>query len=210
MRGSASRHANTSLARWWEMLRIDSATLRVVPVGGPWREFSTRCHSELMREPLLPVCVVCPVESRALRLGVHVENVLASPGRGVGVVLDCLEIPIGVAGHGIHGNAPQEADFAVSAGSDLHARHQRFQVRRITFASYFHADEVAVRVILIVVDGITHFAQGPMELRFSGPDDGEANDRQRCRCEYKKKGGSDNQLEKSHTVLRAAGPGATR
>jgi hypothetical protein len=124
----------------------------------------------------LPVCVMCSVEGRALGLGMHVENVFASPGRGIRIILDRLQIPFGASSHGIHGDAAQEADLAVGTGSYLNSFDERLQVRRVSFAAYFHADEIAVGVVFIAINGIVHLAQGLMKLRFFGPDNSHAND----------------------------------
>src|SRR5258708_30210703 len=56
----------------------------------------------------LPVLVLSPIECDALRLGVHVENVLAIPGIGSGVILHGPQSPLSSIGHRINRNVAQE------------------------------------------------------------------------------------------------------
>ena len=105
-----------------------------------------------------------------------VENITAAPGRGIRVVLDGLQIPFCAAGHGVHRDAAQEANLAVGAGANLDGFQERFQIWRVPFASNFHADEIAVRIVLIVVDGIPDFPQRFVKLRFPGSLNARAHD----------------------------------
>ena len=89
---------------------------------------------------ILPLRIVGAVEGRSLGLGVHVENVTATPGSGIGIVLDGLQIPVRSPGHRVHRDAPQEANLAV--GANLDGFDERIEIRRISFVSYFDADQV--------------------------------------------------------------------
>src|SRR5438105_12254162 len=60
---------------------------------------------------LLPVDVLRAIERSSVRFGENVEDVLASPARGFGVVVHGAHAPLGLARHGINGDPPQEANF---------------------------------------------------------------------------------------------------
>src|ERR1700751_2650869 len=115
----------------------------------------------------LPVRIAGAVEGRSLGFGVHVENVTATPGSGIGIILDGLLIPVRSPGHRVHRDAPQEANFALGANRD--AFDERIQIRRISFAPYFDADDVHVRVVFIPIDGVANLAQRFVKLLFLGP-----------------------------------------
>lgn len=127
----------------------------------------------------LPIRVARSIEGRALRLGVDVEDVLASPGSGVRVVLNGLQIPFRAPGHGVYRDAAQEANLAVGTGANLDGFYERVQVRRISFASDFHADEIAVRIVLVVVNRVADFAERFVKLCFLLSLNAKAHDRQR-------------------------------
>ena len=94
----------------------------------------------------------------------HIENVMAAPRRGVRVILHGLQIPFGASGHGVHRDAAQEANLAVRAGANLNGFYQRFQVRRVAFAPNLNANEIAVRIVLVAIDGVTDMAQCVVKL----------------------------------------------
>src|SRR5205085_1515652 len=124
-------------------------------------------------------------------------------GRRVRIILDGLQIPLRASGHGIHGDTAQETDLAIGAGADQHAFNQRVQVRRISLASGFDADQIAIRVVLIAVDGIANFPQCLMKLCFPGPNNGYTNDGHGGRSEDKKNGRSDDKFEQSNASFGA-------
>ena len=158
------------------------------------------------QEFVSPIRVVRSIEGRGLRLGVHVENVLASPGSGVGVVLDGLQIPFRSPGHGVHRDAAQEANLAVGTGANLDGFYERFQVRRVSFASDFHANEIAVRVVLIMVDRVADFSQRFVKLCFPLSLNAKAHDGQCGGSKYKKDGRCDNQLQKRKAAFGMSTP----
>ena len=117
----------------------------------------------------LPIRVMRAVEGRGGGFGMDVENIMAAPGRRVGIVLDGLKIPIGMSSHGIHREATKEANFLRAAHAKQLAFNECFQIRGIAFVSHFHADEVAVRIIFIVVDSITNIAKIAAKFFLLGP-----------------------------------------
>src|SRR5215831_6098178 len=117
------------------------------------------------------------VERRGLGLGMHVENVVASPRSGIRVILDGLQIPFRASGHRIYGNTAQKTDFAIGPGTNLDALYKCFQVRGVSLAAHLHANQIAVCVVLIVIDSIADLAQRLMKLGFLGPDDSSAHNR---------------------------------
>src|SRR5271165_60456 len=78
--------------------------------------------------PFLPVFVLRVVESRVLRLGVHIEDVLLAPGIGIRIVLHGTHPPLRLSSHGIDGNLAEELElFAL----DVDSFHQGFEIWRI-------------------------------------------------------------------------------
>ena len=99
-----------------------------------------KINEELQQE--LPVGVFGAVEGGGLGFGMHVEYIVAAPGRGVGVVLDGPEIPLGTARHGVLWNAAEETNLLLraGAGADVHAFNERTQVRWIALAAGLDTD----------------------------------------------------------------------
>jgi len=111
-----------------------------------------------------PFGVTRAIESCALRFGVNIVDVLATPARGIGVVLDGTQAPFCAAGHGVKGNAAQEANFAVVTRPKLNTLDEGFQVRRIAFATGRYPDEVAVGIVFVAIYGISYFAKVAVKL----------------------------------------------
>src|SRR5215467_13314061 len=57
-------------------------------------------------------------------LGVHVEDILAAPTHGLGIVLHAALAPIGGISHRIYRDAPQKPDFLIHLARELHAFDQ--------------------------------------------------------------------------------------
>ena len=71
------------------------------------------------------------VEDCGLGFRIHIEDVLAAPACGTGIVLDRAEPPVGTTSHRINRDAPQEADLAIVSGAESNSVDKSFQVRRI-------------------------------------------------------------------------------
>src|ERR1051325_8004555 len=69
-------------------------------------------------KPFLPVTVFRTIQCRALRLGIHVEDVLATPGFRLRIILIGAHAPIRRVRHGVHGDAAEEFEFFID-GTDL-------------------------------------------------------------------------------------------
>src|SRR5579871_5760940 len=92
----------------------------------------------------LPVCIFRSIERLVLTLREYIENVLSAKRAGRGIVLHRAHAPLGGMGHGVHGNAPQKAEFLVHLTHDVDALHQRFQIRRITLRADLHLNQSAI------------------------------------------------------------------
>src|SRR2546428_11751023 len=79
----------------------------------------------------LPVLVLRAVQSFAGGRGVHVVDVLVSPGGRVGLVLVGAHAPVLRLGHRVEGDAPQELDLLAQGPGLLDAIHQRVEVGRV-------------------------------------------------------------------------------
>src|SRR5215203_1971874 len=95
---------------------------------------SMRVHPPWPRRARLPVDILRSVEGDAPALREHIVDVLAAPGRGVGVVLIRPHAPLLRVRHRIHRDAAQEFQLAaagVAVGAD--ALDQHLELRRIPF-----------------------------------------------------------------------------
>src|SRR5712691_9355096 len=100
------------------MVMTISISIRVNPASGPRRGGAAdgECGVGLRME-ILPVSIFGTVQRSSVGEGIDVEHVVATPAPGIGVVLHRAEAPVGVSGHGVHGDLPQEAHLAhVRAG----------------------------------------------------------------------------------------------
>src|ERR1700730_16668163 len=60
-------------------------------------------------------------------LAIHIENILASPGLRLRVVLIAALAPVERIRHGVLGDTPQELDFLIHLAGHLDAFHQLLQ-----------------------------------------------------------------------------------
>jgi len=105
----------------------------------------------------------------------HVEDIASTPGSGIRIILDGMQVPFGPAGHRIDGDAAQKAFLAATGVLD--APDKSFEVRGIIFAAICGLDQIVVGVILVLVDSIAHFAEIPTKLGFFRSYDGKTKDR---------------------------------
>ena len=98
-------------------------------------------------------------------LGVDVENILAAPTGGIGVVLIAAQAPFGLLVNGSRGMRRRKRNFLPSRPGQLHALHQDVQRFRVTVGAHLGRTEVAcVAIVLELVDGLPHFAQGVAQV----------------------------------------------
>src|SRR5271157_3727400 len=115
--------------------------------------------------PGLPLGVRSSIGSLLGGLGVDVEDVLAAPTGGLGVVLIAAQSPVGLAGDRIARDVAQEAHLLAFGTRQLHALHQHLEGFRVTVRVHLVGAEVAlIAIVLILVDGLPHFAQGVAKL----------------------------------------------
>src|SRR5690242_3366941 len=86
-------------------------------------------------------------------------------------------------------------------GDQIHALHQRFEVRRIALRAGFDANQIAVRRIFIAVNGVAHFTKFAPQFSFLLPFHGEARHRHRRRGQNQQDGDGDDQFEQGHPGL---------
>src|ERR1700730_12311372 len=64
-------------------------------------------------------------------LAIHIENILASPGLRLRVVLVAALAPVERIGHGVLGDAPQELDLLIHLTGQLYAFHKLLHKLRL-------------------------------------------------------------------------------
>src|SRR5580698_1227150 len=148
----------------------------------------------------LPVRVLGAIQSRGLRLGIHVEDALPAERIRCRVILHRAHAPFCFAGHGIDGNAAQKADFLALHIDSL---HQRVEIRRTVLSIYFGLERAAVGRILVVVDGVAHLPQIAAKLSFAIALDLETRDRHRRRGKDRQDSDRDDQLDQGQAALGA-------
>src|SRR3954471_7447890 len=82
----------------------------------------------------LPILVLGAIECSALKFTGHVEDIVAAPGIGGGIVLHVLQLPLGFVSKWVDGNGAKKADFLAL---HIDAVHQCLEIRRITFRTDF-------------------------------------------------------------------------
>src|SRR5437667_769578 len=112
-----------------------------------------------------PLHISRSIERRGLGFGIHIKHILAAPHCRIRLVLHGSEPPVCLTRHGIDRNAPQETSFFVS-GADDYAIHEGVEIRGITLAAQFGADQVPVARVLVAVDRVAHFAEGAAQFSF--------------------------------------------
>src|SRR5208337_2987768 len=123
------------------------------------------------RRPLLPLRIGRSIGRFLVRLGVHIEYVLAAPTICCGIVLVAPHAPFGRVGERIVRNAAQQLDLLVVGGAaDLHSIHQVLQRLRPAIGALLHqAEHAHVAIVFVLVDGQAHvverIAQRALALR---------------------------------------------
>jgi hypothetical protein len=129
----------------------------------------------------------------------NVKDVASPPACRVGVVLKGPQAPFGAPGHRIHWNSAKESFLLAGSATVFDPFDECVQVRRVTLAAELHADQVTVSRILIMVDGVAHFAKIPVKLGFLCANNGELHDGKRRCGEDEQNGSRDDQLKKCET-----------
>src|SRR5712692_10091310 len=131
------------------IVRTIISSMRVMP-----RERSRRTGG-------LPVCIFGSIESRVGALAIYVENILAAPALGGGVVLHGAHAPFRSAGHGVLRDAAQKADLLVDRACHLDAVHHGLEVRRIPLGLELGRRQLSlVGGVFVLVDCLADLAQG--------------------------------------------------
>src|SRR5713101_4414228 len=71
----------------------------------------THTRYSACRTTLVPVQIRSSIRRLFGALGVNIEDILAAPTHGLGIILHAALSPVGGIGHGIFGNSAQEANF---------------------------------------------------------------------------------------------------
>src|SRR6516225_10172573 len=98
------------------------------------RGISRGCRSPGSREPrlpLLPLGIRCTIGSLLVGLAIHIEDVLAAPTQGFGIVLITAHTPLRSAGERVAWDAPHQVDLLILGSGQLNALDELFQGFRI-------------------------------------------------------------------------------
>src|SRR5881396_558755 len=126
---------------------------------------ATTIRSSMRVNPLSsrisPVLVVrLAVQGLPLRRGVHVVDVLVSPGGRIRLVLERPEPPVLRGGHRVDRDPAQELDLLPQRSRLLDPVHERVEIGRVALG--VHAallDDAGVAELLVHVDGRAHGPQ---------------------------------------------------
>src|SRR5271157_4647983 len=139
---------------------------------------STKVKPRRPRRFTLPLRVWCAIGRFLRRFAVHGKDILAAPGGGLGVVGVAAHSPFLGAGEGIAWYAAQELYFLAIGAGELLPFHQDVQAFRIAVGSRLDGTEVGrVAVVLILVDGVFHFAKAIPQLALARGADARAGQR---------------------------------
>src|SRR5581483_7169522 len=90
----------------------------------------------------LPFAIASPIGSFLVGFTVHIEDVLAAPTLGIGIILIAAHAPFGFAGERIDGDAAEEPQLLVfGAVGHLHPLHEDIERFRITVGALFDRSE---------------------------------------------------------------------
>src|ERR1700736_796641 len=81
--------------------------------------------------PGLPFRIGCSIARLLRTLGVHIENILPTPGLRLRLVAGAALAPIEGVGHGVLGDAPQKFNLLIDRPRGFHALYQLLQGFRI-------------------------------------------------------------------------------
>src|SRR4029453_491456 len=85
-----------------------------------------------------PGVVARAIQSFSGALAVDVPHVLAAPGRLVRIILVASHAPLGLGGHGVHGDPAEQLDLPVLGPHAVDPRDQDLQSRRVPLAPELH------------------------------------------------------------------------
>src|SRR6267154_1486734 len=146
----------------------------------------------------LPVFVLRVVESRAFRFGIHVEDVLATPRLGSGIVLHGTHAPLCFSSHRINRNLAEKPELLAA---NVDASDESVEIRRILFAAYLGLKCAAVGRVFISVDGITQHPEVVTKFALALALDADAKQRNRQRTQNDQNRSGDDQLDQRKTAL---------
>src|ERR1700751_2556896 len=170
-----------------------------VPFPAPVARATVRSEA---RPCSLPFGILGSVQSGALRFGIHVVDILSAEGVAGGIILFGAQAPVSLPGHGIDGNATQEAHFL---SLDIDSLHQRLQIRRIVVAVHLGLDTALFGSVLISIDRPAHLPQVPAQLALLHSLDVPASQRHGGRGKQPQDGDRHDQLDQRKTGLAPMG-----
>src|SRR5258708_22233089 len=162
-------------------------------------------------KPSSPGVVVRPIQCLSGVLRVHVPDVLAAPGRVVGIVLKAALTPLAGSRHGVHRYAAQELELLLDRPYPVDPLDQDLEVGRIALAPHLDVgppDGPLVHRRAIAVDGVPYFPQGAPELELPLPGVGHTGQGHYGRSQDHHDGGGSHQLPVGHTSGGAIGHGS--
>src|SRR6266850_5009164 len=146
----------------------------------------------------LPVLIFRVVQSRAVRLGIHVEDVLTAPRLRSGIVLHGTHAPLVLAGHRIARDFAQEPQLFAA---NIYPRHQRIEIRWILFAANLGLKSAAVGSVLIAVDGVAEHPEIVTKFALALALDANPKQRHRHRTQNDQDCSSNYQLDQREAAL---------
>src|SRR5918994_4252337 len=121
---------------------------------------------------LLPVVTVTgPIERFALRLRIHIENVLPSPRFRIRCIARRAQAPVGRSGHRVVRDAAQEPKF--SSGCVVRRRDtfdeclERGRIALRVVVDVVRRNEILIRSVLVLVDGSADFSKTPAQFNLA-------------------------------------------
>src|SRR5262249_54821536 len=134
----------------------------------------------------------------------NVEHIPAAPARGIRVVLNRLEIPIGVSGHWIDRDAAEEAHLLLTAAAVVDALYERVEIGRIGFGADGDTNQISVGQVLVPVDGVSDLPKAAPKFYFLWPDDLVFGYREGCCRKNDQNEAGNNKFQQSHACLFSA------
>src|ERR1700736_620373 len=103
-------------------------------------------------------------------LAIHIENILASPGLRLRVVLVAALAPVERIGHGVLGDAPQELDLLIHLTSQLYAFHKLLQALGPAIGSeLLRPQQILIGGVLVFIHRGADLPQSVVQLALAIP-----------------------------------------
>src|ERR1039457_2590644 len=128
---------------------------------------STKVNPRVRRKPgfTLPLRIRSAIRPFSRGLTINVENVLAAPTHGLGIVLVAAQPPFVPSGERVAREAAQEFHLGSFGVVSLDALYQHFQGFRVPIGTLLDLAKIAHHVeVVVLIDGVAHLAEGGAQL----------------------------------------------